>query len=222
MLQPIHDAPFTYTIGIAFQRYPWPRFLGEKENQSERTVQRDVHGEHSPPRRDEFGQEGTVSDDTASATGVESRLPFERRFAWQEGAIAGLVATVAMGVAITLMDLETLRLSIAGLYGQEGSLVIGWIAHLIHGSIFGILFAAILTEPGAYRVTNSIWKTIVAGLVYGLVLVVVAAGIVMPIWLGVVGLADGVSIPAVTGSSLVWHLVYGAVLGAVFPILERG
>lgn len=163
-----------------------------------------------------------MSDDIASAAEIESRLPFERRFAWQEGAIAGLVATVAMGVAITVMDLETLRQSIAGLYGQEGSLVIGWIAHVIHGSLFGILFAAILTEPGAYRVTNSVTKTLVAGLVYGLVLVVVAAGIVMPIWLGVVGLAEGVSIPSVTVSSIVWHLLYGAVLGAVFPLLERG
>lgn len=147
--------------------------------------------------------------------------PFERKWAWRGGAVAGFVATVVMGLAITLMQLSALRVAIAGLYGFEGSLVVGWAAHLIHGSLFGAVFAAILADPGLYRVSEWVWKTVVAGVVYGLVLAVIGAGIVMPIWLGVVGVPMASSIPNVTVPLLVWHVIYGLVLGGLFPFVEE-
>jgi len=143
--------------------------------------------------------------------------PFEPRLAWRGGGVAGLVATAAMGIGITLVELSTLRVVIAGLYGLEGSLVAGWLAHLAHGTVFGVLFAAVLADPGLHRVTEWRWKTTVAGVVYALVLAVVGAGIVMPIWLGAVGFTTPPSIPNVTVPLLVWHLLYGLVLGALFP-----
>jgi len=110
--------------------------------------------------------------------------------------------------------------TIAGLYGSEGSLVVGWIAHPIHGSLFGAVSAAVLADPGLYRITEWVWKTVVAGVVYGLVLAVVGAGIVMHIWLGVVGVSMATSIPNVSAPLLVWHLVSGVVLGGVVPFVE--
>lgn len=145
---------------------------------------------------------------------------FETRWAWKGGALAGLVATAVMGVVISLTSLATLRLAIAGLYGFEGNLTAGWVAHLAHGTLFGVVFAAVLTDPALYRLSERVWKTTVAGIVYGLVLAVVGAGILMPIWLSATGFADPPSIPNVTTSSLVWHLVYGAVLGVLFSLLD--
>jgi hypothetical protein len=150
----------------------------------------------------------------------ETGEPFERRWGWRGGAVAGAVATVAMGLAISLMQLSMLRVAIAGLYGFEGSLLAGWAAHLLHGSLFGVVFAAILADPGLYRVSEWLWKTALAGVVYGLVLAVVGAGIVMPIWLGVVGVSVTAAIPNVTVPLLVWHAVYGVVLGGLFPFVE--
>lgn len=146
---------------------------------------------------------------------------FEPNWAWKGGALAGLVATIVMGVVITLTNLETLRLAIAGLYGFEGSLAVGWVAHLVHGTIFGVLFAALLSDPGLYGVSERVWKTVGVGVVYGLVLAVVGAGIVMPIWLDVAGFPTPPSIPNVTGPTLLWHVVYGAVLGGVFPFVTE-
>lgn len=142
--------------------------------------------------------------------------PFENRPAWFGGALAGLLATVAMGVAITVTDLGVLRSSIAGLYGFEGSLLVGWVAHLAHGTVFGVVFAAVLSDPGFHRIERWVWKTTVAGAVYAVVLAVVGAGFVMPVWLGLVG-AAGAEVPMVTAPSVAWHLVYGVVLGVVYP-----
>ncbi|MFB6302686.1 MAG: histidine kinase [Haloferacaceae archaeon] len=146
---------------------------------------------------------------------------FETEPAWRGGALAGVVATVVMGVVITATNLPVLQESIAGLYGLEGNLVAGWIAHLVHGTLFGALFALILADPGLYRLTEWRWKTLLAGVAYALVLAVFGAGIIMPIWLGFAGFPAPPSIPNVTTPLLLWHLVYGIVLGAVFPAVEE-
>lgn len=157
-----------------------------------------------------------------SGTGVvgEQHDPFTARWTWKGGMAAGFVATLVMGVTIGVMQLETLRLAIAGLYGSPGSLAVGWVAHLIHGTVFGAIFAGILTDPGLYGLTRWRWKTLVAGVVFGLVLAIVGAGIIMPIWLGFVGFPTPPSIPNVTLPILGWHLVYGTVLGLVYPFVD--
>jgi cytochrome c biogenesis protein CcdA len=147
--------------------------------------------------------------------------PFDSSLSIKAGGVAGAIATVAMGLAIMVMDLETLRVAIAGLYGQEGSLAVGWIAHVVHGTIFGIVFAVILADPGLYRLTRWRWKTILVGVVYGVILGVVGAGIIMPAWLTIVGIEQQTPTPpAISIDSLVWHVLYGFVLGAVYPVVE--
>jgi hypothetical protein len=159
--------------------------------------------------------------DVASERGRRTE-PFESGVSWRAGGLAGFVATAAMGLAIGAMDLATLRVAIAGLYGFEGSLVAGWVAHLVHGTLFGVVFAGVLADPGLYRVSEWLWKTVVAGVVFGLVLAVAGAGIVLPIWLGAVGVDVGASIPFVTVPSLLWHTLYGVVLGVGFHVGDGG
>lgn len=150
----------------------------------------------------------------------EQSDPFSSRWDWQSGAIAGLLAAVVMGVGITVTQQGTMQLAIAGLYGQAGNLLVGWVAHIIHGTVFGMLFALVLAEPGLYHLTDWPWKTAIAGIVYGVVLAVGGAAIVMPMWLEVLGAPAPETIPALSAPMLLWHLLYGAVLGTVFPYVE--
>ncbi|WP_267641865.1 hypothetical protein [Haloarchaeobius amylolyticus] len=146
--------------------------------------------------------------------------PFESRFRWRSGAASGFLAAGVTGLAITLMGLETLQVAIAGLYGFEGNIVVGWAAHLLHGALFGVVFAGVLADPGLFAVSDWLWKVVVAGAVYGVILAVFGAGIIMPIWLGAVGLPAPPSIPHVSASLVGWHLLYGVVLGGSFYFLE--
>jgi hypothetical protein len=147
--------------------------------------------------------------------------PFEAAWAIKGGAVAGILATIVMGVAISVMRLETLQLAIAGLYGQGGNLIAGWIAHLLHGTIFGVGFAGLLADPGLYRLTEWAWKTVLAGIVFGLLLALIGAGFVMPVWLNAVGASPVPPVPNVTVELVIWHLIYGSVLGAIFPYVEN-
>lgn len=146
---------------------------------------------------------------------------FEPHLEWRRGAVAGLAASVVMAIAITAMDLGTLRGAIAGLYGFRGSLLAGFLAHVVHGTLFGVLFAGVLSDPGLYRVERWLWKSVLAGAVFGVVLAVVAAGIIMPIWLGLVGFPTPPAFPNVSAATLAWHLVYGTVLGGVYALADH-
>ena len=160
-----------------------------------------------------------MSTETTREQG-EIAAPFRAGWSWRGGAVAGFVATAVMGVAVTLGQLPVMREAIAGLYTLEGNLLAGWVAHLAHGTLFGMVFAAVLTDPALHRVSDWTWKTVLAGVAYGLALAVAGAGFVMPVWLAVVGFPSPPAVPNVTVPLLAWHVVYGAVLGGVFALYE--
>ena len=112
---------------------------------------------------------------------AEEVAPFSAGWSWQSGGVAGFLATLAMGVAITVGDLAVLREAIAGLYTFEGNLLVGWAVHLLHGTVFGMVFALVLSDPGLHRIDEWAWKTVLAGVVFGLVLALAGAGVIMPI-----------------------------------------
>lgn len=151
---------------------------------------------------------------------VEDLEPFEEHFRWKGGAGAGTLAAVAMGLAITALEPGLLRDSIAGLYGRPGNLAVGWTAHVLHGLVFGVAFASLLADPSLVRVSDSLPKSAGLGVAFGVVLGVVGMGIIMPMWLSAVGLSSAPQAPFVTPSMLGWHLLFGAVLGVLFPYLE--
>ena len=157
----------------------------------------------------------------SESTHSDLHVPFESRPQWRQGAIAGGLAAVVMGAIIGLGDLAVLRDAIAGLYLQSGSLVTGVLVHIVHGTVFGILFATILSDPSLHRVTEWRWKTILAGVVYAIALAVAGAGLIMPMWLDAVGAGPAQPLPNVSVPLLAWHLVYGLVLGMAFSALER-
>jgi hypothetical protein len=159
-----------------------------------------------------------MATETGEAT--ERVGPFEAGWHWRVGAVSGFVATVVMGAAITVGDLTVMREAIAGLYAAEGSLAVGWLAHLIHGTLFGVVFAVVLSEPSLYRTSERAWKTVLAGVVYALALAFVGAGFVMPVWLGVVGFGNPPTVPNVSVPIVAWHVVYGVVLGGAYAVLD--
>jgi hypothetical protein len=162
---------------------------------------------HNMAIQDHYGRD--IPEDSA----------YDVPIAWRGGAASGFFATVASTLVIVPVDVEFLSQGIAGMYGLEGLLAAGVAAHLVHGTLFGVVFAAVLSDPGLVGITHWLWKTVFAGLVFGLVLAVVGTGFVLPAWLQFVGLAELVSMPYVTSALLGWHALYGLVLGAVFPFL---
>lgn len=128
---------------------------------------------------------------------------------------AALVAGVVMGI---FMQVTAGLLPVIGaLYGVQSELV-GWISHLFHSIVFGLLFVAGTTRP-TFRAFDGVLGLTLLGSLWGAVLWLIAAGFIMPLWLLAVG--EPAILPNLTPPGLVSHLLWGAVLGGLYATLTR-
>lgn len=137
------------------------------------------------------------------------------------GGISGLVAGIVMGIMLQMMMTPVIATAIPALYGVNG-LTAGWIAHLFHSLVFGLIFAAVVVSiPSLREYVGTVTTSAGLGIAYGVIVWIVAAGIVMPLWLGAVGFPMAPPLPNFNPMSLVGHLVYGGILGGLFPIVNN-
>lgn len=137
---------------------------------------------------------------------------------WKAGAIGGIAGGLVFGVMMTMMMPEIMAGAIPGMYGFGESPAAGWVLHLFHSVVLGVVFAAIVAAKP--DIAASTGKSLGTSVAYGVVLWVVLATFVMPAWVGAMT-PMAPPVPNVNPMSLVGHVVYGAVLGAVFPALTE-
>ncbi|SEO59876.1 hypothetical protein SAMN04487948_103422 [Halogranum amylolyticum] len=135
---------------------------------------------------------------------------------WKGGLGAGLAGGAVMGVMLTVMMTPVIEVAIPAMYGLSGGAA-GWVIHMSNSAVLGVAFAGIANALG---VGENVPKSVGLGAVYGAVLWVVLAALVMPVWLSAVGFPGAPPLPNFNPMSLVGHLAYGAVLGAVFPFVR--
>lgn len=136
---------------------------------------------------------------------------------WKLGrvSVAAILAGIAMGLILQSLT-ETLP-AIGGLYGVS-TVTAGWILHLFHSVVFGMLFVAAISRPGLSRYASRFTRCTMLGLGYGILLWIIAAGLVMPVWLNLVGIASPV--PSLTLPSFLGHAVWGGLLGGAYNRLS--
>jgi uncharacterized membrane protein YagU involved in acid resistance len=123
----------------------------------------------------------------------------------------GIIATAAMTLLMLvapMMGLPKMPIGemLAGFMGIPVAL--GWIAHFMIGVVLAAVYVFILKD----RLSG---KSVVKGLLFALIPFFMAQIIVMPMMgAGLFSMSTGTPIMMVMGS-LIGHLVYGAVLGAV-------
>lgn len=132
------------------------------------------------------------------------------------GAAAAVCAGVVMGVSLTTLQGSIPVIGV--LYGSP-SPVVGWTVHLFHSLVFGLGFVALLSASRLIRYRSQPLPTAGIGVVYGIVVWLGAAGLVMPLWLRAIGVAA--PIPNLTAAGLLGHVVWGATLGGLFAFGRR-
>ncbi len=130
----------------------------------------------------------------------------------QQGVLHGVLGGLAGGVVFGVM-MQALGMMgmIAMLVGSE-SIAVAWAVHLAISALFGAVYGAVV----APRITG--WGAgLAAGLLYGALLWVVGPLLLMPAKMGM----PVFTIDAMALQSLLGHLVFGLVLGAVVVALSR-
>lgn len=135
---------------------------------------------------------------------------------WVAGAIGGAVGAVVMGALIVAMNPATIAVAIPSLYtlAPPPSVPLGMAVHVFHGAVLGAVYAGIVAAVDR----DSTRDLLLIGLGWGVATWIGLAGLVMPVWLGVVGSPASPPVPNFAPPSLLWHLVYGLVLGGVYAV----
>jgi len=152
---------------------------------------------------------------------TQARTTAVQAFDWPVGVLAGLAGAAAMAAAMVLTGgTAVLAGAIPGLYGlaPPPSPAAGVAIHLSHGAVIGVGFVALLRAAGVATPA----RVLGAGLAYGVAVWVLAAALVMPLWLAAVGFPTPPPFPNFALPSLLWHAVYGVVLGAAAAARSRG
>ncbi len=119
-----------------------------------------------------------------------------------------------MGALIVAMNRATLAVAIPSLYAlaPPPSPVSGFVVHVSHAAVLGVAFAGV---AGALGVRSSA-RLVGLGIAWGIVTWVGLAALLMPVWLSVVGSPASPPFPNFALPSLLWHVVYGVVLGGIY------
>ncbi|MES3160539.1 MAG: histidine kinase [Halorubrum sp.] len=156
-----------------------------------------------------------MASETATTTNISSET-----VDWQAGVAGGLAGGLVFGALMSVMTPGVLEMGIPAMYGIEGPAgAIGWAIHMSHGAVIGLGFTALAgLKPDLSESTGT---SLAVGASYGLLVWVALAVIVMPIWLGAVGFGGAPPLPNIGVESFVGHVVYGAVLGGVYPAIAN-
>ena len=153
-----------------------------------------------------------MATETQTATDTGHALPD-----WQAGVVGGIAGAAVMAVLISVMNAAVLQGAIPGLYGLSGG-VAGWVVHLSHGAILGVVFATLVERalPGEYAPGAIVGL----GIAWGALTWVGLAALVMPLWLSAVGFPMAPPFPNFAIPSLLWHAVYDGVLREAYAGLR--
>ena len=145
------------------------------------------------------------------------------------GAVGGVLAGMVMGL---LFQVGTGLMPVLGALAGEASILRGWIVHLTVSTLYGVLFAFLVAYPpirsflGDFEVDDFAF----AGVVYAVVMAAATVSLLPFVFeLPWVTDASTAPFPGVPGPGLlglipaaifgIAHLVYGAILGAVYGIM---
>lgn len=135
---------------------------------------------------------------------------------WRLGLAAGLVAGLAFGGVVSVTSPDVLRSTIPAVYGvaPPDDPVFGWIVHVLHASVLGIGFSAVIGLSGLSGASAR--EQVGAAIVYALAVWLAFAVVALPVWLSLVESGVSVPFPYVSSAMLAGHAAYGVVLGIVY------
>lgn len=142
------------------------------------------------------------------------------------GAISGVVGSAAFGALLWTID-PSYVVDLPQLVGMESSSTVGWALHLVTGIGLGVVFGLIVTRGPVIGTLAADVETdfiaamglgvrlALAGMVYGLAIWTLLSVVGLSLWASAMGVTDPI-FPGLASESLLGHLLYGLLLGALF------
>lgn len=146
------------------------------------------------------------------------------------GGVGGVVGALIFGGLLWIIDPTIVIETIPAIYGLSPGEFLGWGFHLAHGLVLGVVFGFLVSRPliagtlTADAETDLIaamgprLRLTAAGIIYGLAVWTVLPVTALSIWTAV-GSVGTPAFPSTAVESLLGHMLYGLLLGALFSVL---
>lgn len=146
------------------------------------------------------------------------------------GAVGGVVGALIFGGLLWMIDPEIVIETIPAIYGLSPGSFLGWGFHLAHGLVLGVVFGLLVSRPmiagtltadvetDAIAAMGPRLRLTAAGVVYGLAVWTVLPVTAVSLWTAIGGVSAP-AFPSTAVESLVGHVLYGLLLGALFSLL---
>ncbi|WP_306052815.1 hypothetical protein [Natronococcus wangiae] len=140
---------------------------------------------------------------------------------WSKGAVGGFVGGIVFGLVIQFwMPEDVILRAIPSLYGFSGPApMIGWVFHLVHTTLFGLIYAKIVGYDGLTKFANEPVTGAVAGAIYAYGLMVVITVIFSLAIFAGIDVPEELPLPYLGMISYFGFTAFGAVLGVTYAFL---
>ena len=130
---------------------------------------------------------------------------------WKAGIYGGLIGGLVFGIMMGMMGM----LGMVAKVVRSDSVVVGFIYHMVNSVIIGVLFV-----PLFGRLASDKGKGLGFGLAYGVIWWFLGPLVLMPLLLG---MGIRLSVEGMTSAlpSLGGHLIYGGILGILYPVFAK-
>jgi len=174
---------------------------------------------HTPQRVKRLATTGIGMSTVEEATPEGAEAVFDVGVQkWSSAVVASLAGGVLMGLPMHFV-MEIMPV-VGSLYGWE-SAAVGWVAHLFHSVVFGLIFAGTVSIGPLKKYAARFPTNLGVGAAYGLGLWVFGGVIAMPLWLRSAGFESAPTVPNLDPMSFAGHLVFGVVVAGLFPVVYR-
>ncbi len=143
------------------------------------------------------------------------------------GVIGGIIGGIVMAMPMLMMSFPTNpstsnMLEMISLVMGPPNLLIGVMIHLMFSVIYGFVFGVVifLLVNQFNQSVPTFWYFIVFGAIFGVILWIIGPLVVMPMMMGD-KFGQTLDQMMLWAATLMGHLVYGVVLGAVFGYLQQ-
>jgi hypothetical protein len=140
------------------------------------------------------------------------------------GVVAGLIAGLVFGIMMQMMNAPTPEggqmpmMAMVAMVVRSMSIAVGWMYHLFNSAVIGAIFVWLFRNRAVTVGSGLAW-----GALYGILWWILGGQILMPLALGMPPFASIMMPPMrmVAMGSFVGHLIYGLILGGLFPVFAR-
>lgn len=182
---------------------------------------RRTNGSDGSQRSTPFQADVSDGETDAIEANGKYRQSYVDRITLSRALVAGVIGGIVFGIPLQFVIERMAAIGAMYTFG-EPSVTVGWVAHIGHSALFGVIFGLLTElEPAHSWMERGIGTAGLVGIVFAVGLYATNIAFFWPTWLHTVGYAPAAAwtVPHTPLQPFLGHVLWGVITGTVFHYL---